>query len=258
MDLNLINKVVLISGSGHGLGKCIAKAFLLEGARVVITDIDKQRLDDTLHEFSTEIDTKMIGSFCGDLTSLNDINNCIGFAIERFGKIDICIANLGTGKGTPGWNIPDQEWERMSSLNFDGARRLTNSVVPHIIENKGGAIIYISSIAGLEVIGAPVQYCVAKASLIAYSKNLSRMLAKFGIRVNTVCPGNIYFKDGTWDFKMQENKKAVLEMLEKTVPLKRFAAPGEIADLVLFLCSERASFITGSCIVSDGGQTVSF
>jgi 3-oxoacyl-[acyl-carrier protein] reductase len=256
MELNLKDKVILISGSAHGLGRSIAKAFLMEGGCVLITDIDKSRISDTIHDFSQNFDLVKFDSFCGDLTLQKDISDCTDFAIKRFGKIDICVANLGSGRGTSGWDISEEEWQRMFSLNFEGARRLTNSVVPNMIENNSGAIVYISSIAGMEVIGAPIQYSVAKASLIAYAKNLACSLGKYKIRVNTVCPGNIYFKDGTWDFKMQENKSAVLEMLVKAVPLNRFASPDEIADLVLFLCSERASFITGSCIIADGGQTI--
>lgn len=257
MELNLKDKVVLISGSAHGLGKSIARSFLAEGAMVVITDIDNSRIEKTVWEFSKEFDKTKFDCFTGDLTKSDDIKKCVESVIGQFGKIDICVANLGSGRGTQGWDISDEEWERMLSLNFDGARRLTNSVVPRMIENRGGSIIYISSIAGVEVIGAPVQYSVAKASLIAYAKNLSRSLGKHKIRVNTVCPGNIFFKDGTWDFKIQENKQGVLEMLEKNVPLNRFATPEEIADLVMFLSSERASFVTGSCIIADGGQTIS-
>jgi 3-oxoacyl-[acyl-carrier protein] reductase len=256
MELNLQDKVVLISGSAHGLGKIIARSFLSEGACVVITDIDNSRIVKTSLEFSKDFDKLRFEVFTGDLTKSDDIKKCVDSVLSRFNKIDICVANLGSGRGTQGWDIPEEEWERMLSLNFNGARKLTNLVVPRMIENKGGSIIYISSIAGVEVIGAPVQYSVAKASLIAYAKNLSRNLGQFGIRLNTICPGNIYFEDSTWDFKMKENKNAVLEMLEKNVPLKRFASPEEIADLVLFLSSERASFITGSCIVSDGGQTI--
>jgi 3-oxoacyl-[acyl-carrier protein] reductase len=257
MELNLKDKVILISGSAHGLGKSIARSFLSEQAIVIITDIDNSRIKNTIGEFSKDFDKSQFDSFTGNLTKSVEIDKCVEFVTGRFGKIDICVANLGSGRGTQGWKIADDEWERMLSLNFDGARKLTNSVVPRMIENKGGSIIYISSIAGIEVIGAPVQYSVAKASLIAYAKNLSKSLGKHKIRVNTVCPGNIYFKDGTWDFKMQENKQGVLDMLEKNVPLNRFALPEEIADLVLFLSSERASFVTGSCIIADGGQTIS-
>jgi len=257
MDLNLKEKVVIVSGSAHGLGKVIAESFLKEGASVVISDIDQSRLDKTSKEFLAEYDKLSLGSFCGDLTSSGDIQRCISYVITRFGKIDICIANLGSGRGLPGWNIPDEEWNRMMLLNFEGARVLTNSVLPSMIERGGGAIIYISSIAGLEVIGAPVQYSVAKAALIAYSKNISRLVGKDNIRVNTICPGNIYFEDGTWDFKIRENRQAVMEMLDKSVPLNRFSTPEEISDLVLFICSERSSFITGSCIIADGGQTIS-
>ena len=257
MDLNLKDKVVLISGSAHGLGKAISESFLREGASVVISDIDQSRLDKTIEEFSAGHSNLRIGSFCGDLTSSGDIQNCISYTKSRFGKIDICVANLGSGRGLSGWNIPDDEWHRMMSLNFDGARVLTNSILPSMIKSGGGAIVFISSIAGLETIGAPVQYSVAKAALIAYSKNISRLVGNNNIRVNTVCPGNIYFEDGTWDFKMRENRQAVLEMIEKSVPLNRFASPEEISDLVLFLSSERSAFITGSCIIADGGQTIS-
>lgn len=258
MDLCLKNKIVLITGSGHGLGKVTARSFLDEGAKVVISDNKKSRLDDTLREFVSIFGHEVVDSFCGDLTNINDIGECINFVVSRFNKIDICVANLGSGKGIQGWDIPEDEWKRMMSLNFDGARIITNCVLPYMKEKNGGSILFISSIAGLEVIGAPVQYSVAKAALIAYSKNISRLVGSSNIRINTVCPGNIFFENGTWDIKMKENKNEVTEMLNRSVPLKRFAAPEEISDLVLFLCSDKSSFITGSCIIADGGQTISF
>jgi 3-oxoacyl-[acyl-carrier protein] reductase len=125
-----------------------------------------------------------------------------------------------------------------------------------MIEQNYGSIVYISSIAGVEVIGAPIHYSVAKASLMAFAKNLSKKLARNNIRTNVICPGNIYFEEGTWDFKLRKNREEVLEMIDKTVPMNRFATPEEIANLALFLASERASFITGSTIIADGGQTV--
>jgi 3-oxoacyl-[acyl-carrier protein] reductase len=142
-------------------------------------------------------------------------------------------------------------------LNFHGSRRITNAVLPSMLTRKSGSIVYISSIAGKEAIGAPIHYGVAKAALIAYVKSLARTLGSSNIRANVVCPGNIYFEGGTWDLKLKENENAVTQMLKDRVPLNRFARPEEIANLVVFLASERASFITGSCVVADGGQTLS-
>ena len=114
--------------------------------------------------------------------------------------------------------------------------------------------MFVSSIAGLEYIGAPVSYSVSKSALISFSKNLSKKLAP-EIRVNVVVPGNIFFKNGTWDKKIKANPDFVENLLKNNVPLKRFGTPEEVAELVYFINSEKASFITGSCIVIDGGQT---
>jgi len=257
MNLELKGKVVLITGSGQGLGKGIAKGFLEEGSDVILTDIDKDKLNETTHDFNQLFPNVKIFSFVGDLTKESEIIGCIESAIIFFGRIDILIANLGSGQSVSGWDPSEEEWERMMDMNFNGARRITKAVVPFMIENKSGSLIYISSIAGKEVIGAPVTYSVIKAGLIAYSKNLSFKLADYHIRVNTICPGNMYFVNGTWEKKMKDDPTKVNSMINEKVPLRRFTTPEEIAHLVLFLASDKASFITGSCIIVDGGQTVS-
>ena len=117
-----------------------------------------------------------------------------------------------------------------------------------------GSIIFISSICGVEALGAPTDYSVAKAALNAFSKNLAKKVGP-EVRVNTVVPGNIYFEGGTWAEKIKSSKAKVDEMLETEVPLIRLGKPEEVADAVTFLCSERASFITGATLVVDGGQT---
>jgi 3-oxoacyl-[acyl-carrier protein] reductase len=256
MDLNLKNKVVLVTGSARGLGRAIAEGFLAEGASVVITDIDKERINHAVSLLGSGFGAERVLSFHGDFTKDDVIDECILKTIERFRRIDVLIANLGSGKGSLDWKISESDWNAMTDINFNGARKITNAVVPYMIENNYGSIVYISSIAGVEVIGAPIHYSVAKASLIALAKNLSKKLARNNIRANVVCPGNIYFEEGTWDFKLRENREKVLEMIEKTVPMNRFAAPEEVASIVLFLASEKASFITGSSIIADGGQTV--
>jgi 3-oxoacyl-[acyl-carrier protein] reductase len=256
MNLNLKGKIVLISASATGLGKGIAEGFLKEEAIVVITDINNDHINSTLSEFSAKYNSDNIHSFHGDLSDESTIAECIDTIIAKLGKIDILIANLGSGRGVQDWKIEESEWDRMMDLNFNAARRLINHTVDHMPEDSGSSIVFISSIAGKEVIGAPMHYSVAKSALIAYSTNLSKKLAQRNIRVNSICPGNIFFKEGTWDIKLKENRDGVLDMLDKTVPLSRFATPEEIGNIVVFLTSEKASFITGSCIVADGGQTV--
>jgi 3-oxoacyl-[acyl-carrier protein] reductase len=256
MNLNLHNKVVLITGSGQGLGKGIAEGFLYEGAKVIITDLKEDRLEETKKKFSTKYSKSEILTYTGDLTNLQSIIDCVDNSIAYFGKIDILVANLGSGRSVSEWNTSEEEWSRMVDLNFDGARKVTNVVVPHMIKQGSGNVIYISSIAGREVIGAPVSYSVAKAAIIAYSKNISVKLASSGIRVNTICPGNIYFEGGDWDSKIKNDEEKIKSMLKASVPLNRFTSPEEISNLVLFLASDKSSFITGSTLTIDGGQTV--
>ena len=255
MDLKLTDKVVLITGSGQGLGKGIVRSFLKEGANALITDIHQDRINETLSELKRDFPKNKVIAFCGDLTKQNDIKLCVEYTLKSFGRIDILIANLGSGRGTIEWNISEDDWTNMIELNFSGARRITYEVIPAMMKQNGGSIIFISSIAGIEVIDAPIHYSVAKASIIVFSKNLSRKLARNNIRINTICPGNIYFENGTWDIKLKENMKKVLEILDTTVPQNRFASTEEIANMVVFISSEKASFVTGSCIIIDGGQT---
>lgn len=256
MELNLEKKVVLITASGQGLGKGIAEAFLEEKSNVILTDILEDRLINTVNELADKYGPERVFSYKGDFTDVNTIQDCVLKSIEHFGKIDILVANLGTGSSVPSWNPDEEEWVRMFKLNFDAARYITNEIVPQMIKAGGGGVIYISSIAGKEIIGAPISYTVAKSSLISYAKNLSFKLADENIRINTVCPGNIFFENGTWDRKMKENAEGVEKMLRNSVPLRRFASPKEIADFVVFISSDRASFMTGSCLIIDGGQTV--
>ena len=173
---------------------------------------------------------------------------------ERFGRLDCVVANVGSGTGERGAQLARAEWDRLYSVNLWTSVVLAQAALRRLREN-GGSIVLIASIAGLESLGAPIPYATAKAALIQYAAELSRVVAADGVRVNAVAPGNILFPGGSWERLTTSDPERWRSYLEREVPLARFGTPEEIADAVVFLASERSSFTTGACLVVDGGQT---
>ncbi len=254
MLLGLQGKRVLITGSSRGIGSAIAAHFLQEGARVCIVARDNERLLKTFSSLSEEYDKDAILSFNCDCSSATELDKLYQYIGHHWQGLDVLVANVGSGVSVPD-PLPDaQQWSNTWQSNFEPAISAARTFLP-MLECSKGSLTYISSIAGLESIGAPVDYSTAKAAIQALSKNMARKLGGI-VRVNVVAPGNVLFEGGAWDKKYQENPEKVQQLIEKTVPMKRFAKPEEIADAVVFMSSERASFITGSTLVVDGGQTV--
>jgi 3-oxoacyl-[acyl-carrier protein] reductase len=251
MNLELTDSQVVIIGGTNGIGLSIAKNFLLEGAFVHIISRNinnklKIELEDQYPEnvFFYQSDATIEGSLVFTYSKiLRNSNN----------KIDILISNVGNGIGVSDAVPKKEDWNLSWDTNFVSALYSTRVFFKKISESNG-SITFISSIAGIEYLGAPISYSTAKSALIAFAKSLSHKLAP-NVRVNVVAPGNILVEDGVWDNKMKKNPEFVNQMLNEKVPLRRFGLPAEVSDLVLFISSFRASFITGSCFVIDGGQT---
>ena len=256
MDLGIKNHVVLVTGSSRGIGQAIALEFAREGARVVVTGRNQEDVNNAVKQIHTAGGESF--GFAGDLTDETNIKSCIDQVIDRWSTIDTLVGNLGSGKGQRGWDVDATEWNRLIDLNLTGNVKISRAAIPHLMKSKDGNIVFIGSTAGLETLGAPPAYETAKSALIAYSKNLANEVAKDLIRVNVVAPGNIMFPGSTWDEKMKSNRSAVQTLIEEQVPLKRFGKAEEIANAVLFLASQKAAFITGTCMVVDGGQTRAF
>jgi 3-oxoacyl-[acyl-carrier protein] reductase len=254
MDLLLQDRVVFVAGSSRGIGKGIASVLLDEGARVVLTGREADPLSATAAELSAGRPDRVL-AFTGDLTQPGIVRDAYAMVLDQWGKVDCLVCNIGSGTARNGWQLTSGDWDPVFRINLWASIGLVEVFLPGMVEAKQGNIVLISSIAGLESLGAPLPYGAAKAALEHYSKDLSRRVGKMGVRVNTVAPGNILFPGGTWERKVAANSAGVEAMIEAEVPLGRFGLPLEIGYLVAFLASGRAAFITGACVVADGGQT---
>jgi len=249
MELNLDGKTALVTGSSKGIGRFIAEALHAEGCKVALNG---RKLDDLVTAAAA---LRGAIAIAGDVTRSEDARRVVAEVIKSFGRLDILVCNVGSGRSVPpGEEAPD-EWQRVFALNLWSATNTVEAAREALAASKG-AIICVSSICGLEVIpGAPVTYSAAKAALHAYVRGIARPLGEQGVRINAVAPGNILFDGSVWSSKLIENKEAVQAMLEKDVALARLGAPHEIASLVVYLASSRAGFATGGVWTLDGGQT---
>jgi 3-oxoacyl-[acyl-carrier protein] reductase len=255
MDLQLKDKVALVAGSSRGIGKATARAFLLEGCRTVITGRDGASLTQAAAELEKEFGKDRVLPIAGDLTQTDQIRKTLDQVRAKWAAPDCVVASIGTGRGPVGWKIGEADWQKLFETNLFGSLRLVTEVLPAMTESRKGSIVIISSIVGVESTPAPLPYSAAKAALNNFQKNVARQVGPSNVRINCVAPGNILFPGGSWETHIKNRGDEVKRYIETEVPLQRFGRPEEIADLIVYLSSERASFITGSCIVADGGQT---
>ena len=254
MDLELSNKRVLVTGASRGIGAAVVKAFLEEGSRACLVSRGSEQLFETQAQLVKEYgEDRAIADIC-DCTVESSLLSLKERIYQRWAGIDIVVANIGDGRSVSGALPESVHWQKTWNNNFESALHTARTFLPLLRESKG-CLLFVSSIAAKEAFGAPVDYSTAKSAVSALAKNMARKLAQ-EVRVNVLAPGNIYFSGGSWDEKIQQDPDRVEQLIESTVPMNRFGTPEEVADAVLFLCSGRAKFITGSTLVVDGGQTV--
>ena len=250
MDLGLKDRVAIVTGSSRGLGKASAVALAAEGARVVLNG----RTEATLEEAANEIRSAggTVATVAADVSTELGCNALVDGAIDAFGQIDILGNNAGGG-GAVSLTSPDAEWSRMVDWMFWPALRLTRLVTPAMRERRSGVIVMISSIYGREL-GGGQAYQVVKSAQLSLGKSLAKELAPDNVRVVTVAPGSILFPGGGWWRRQQADPEAMARFVAQDMPLGRFGRAEEVGEVVAFVCSDRASLITGACIPVDGCQ----
>jgi 3-oxoacyl-[acyl-carrier protein] reductase len=254
MNLGLSGKVALITGSSRGLGFASARALLAEKCRVTICARGGERLAAAASELGAAVPDASLEAVRADLTTMEGIREVIDRTVAAFGRLDILVNNVGLAKGGGIEDTSDGEWQEAIDFTLYPAIRASRLAAPHMRRGGGGVILMIASIWGRES-GGRMTYNAVKAAEISLAKSLAQQLARDNIRVNSVAPGSILFPGGSWDKRRQQDPDGIAEFIRRELPFGRFGSAEEVANVVAFLASPRASWISGASIPVDGCQS---
>jgi len=245
----LEDKVAIVTGGSSGIGRAIVELFAKEGAKVVIADMQESDMVETVkHGWTKYVRT--------DVRECAQVQRLVEACVNEFGGIDIVCNDAGVGQNQPVVDTTEEDWDKIVDTNLKGVFLVCKYALPHMVKRKSGTIVNISSQLGLTALPGRGAYCASKAGVILLTKVLALEYAQRNIRVNCVCPGPIQTPmlefTHSQDVDPAESKRNLLSM----VPLARIGMPEEIAQAVLFLVSDRSSYVTGQYLIVDGGYVL--
>ena len=247
MDFGIAGKVALVTAATKGIGLGIAETLAREGARVAVvarTQADVLRVAESINGLG----------IAADLWSEEGCERAVTETEATFGPIDILVNNFGARAGSSWSDTGPREFQAAFDGNVGVSVRMTQRVLPGMVERGWGRVVVISSVYGREAGGAPA-YNAAKAAENAMVKSLAREVAAKGVTVNAIAPGSILWEGGGWHRRQQADPDGIAEFVSREMPMGRFGTVKEIANVVAFVCSRQASLLTGACINVDGGQS---
>lgn len=247
--MELSGRVVLVTGGASGIGRAVALAFAREGARVAVADLDAAGAEEVAGKAGTEGGEGLAVAM--DVTSTASVREGVGQVLSRWGGIDVLACVAGWDRIMPFVDTTEDLWDRVIGINFRGVLATCHSVLPHMIERSSGVVVNVSSEAGRSGSSGEAVYSGTKGAVIAFTKAIAREVARYGIRVNAVAPG--LTDTPLLQAMIDDGNEKLIEAIVKATPIRRLARPEEVAEAVLFLASDRSSFITGQTLGVGGG-----